>query len=123
VHALAYPLGGRYQLAHGVTNALLLPFVMEWNKLACVERFRGIAEAFGEPVAGLSDHAVADAVIARMHRLCAEVEIPSGLRSFDIPESAIPELAAEAIKVERLLRNNPRVLSLEDIEAIYRAAY
>lgn len=123
VHALAYPLGGRYQLAHGVTNALLLPFVMEWNKLACVERFRGIAEAFGEPVAGLSDHAVADAVIARMHRLCAEVEIPSGLRSFDIPESAIPELAAEAIKVERLLRNNPRVLSLEDIEAIYHAAY
>ncbi|MGO1870472.1 MAG: iron-containing alcohol dehydrogenase, partial [Halomonas sp.] len=123
VHALAYPLGGRYHLAHGVTNALLLPFVMEWNKLACVERFRGIAVAFDEPVAGLSDDAVADAVIKRMHKLCADVEIPAGLRSFDIPESAIPELAAEAIKVERLLRNNPRVLTLADIEAIYHDAY
>ncbi|MGP9808604.1 iron-containing alcohol dehydrogenase [Halomonas sp. AOP12-C2-37] len=123
VHALAYPLGGRYHLAHGVTNALLLPFVMEWNKLACVNRFRGIAVAFDEPVAGLSDDAVADAVIKRMHKLCADVEIPAGLRSFDIPESAIPELAAEAIKVERLLRNNPRVLTLTDIEAIYHDAY
>lgn len=123
VHALAYPLGGRYHLAHGVTNALLLPFVMEWNKLACVERFRAIAVAFDEPVAGLSDDAVADAVIKRMYKLCADVEIPSGLRSFDIPESAIPELAAEAINVERLLRNNPRVLTQADIEAIYRAAY
>lgn len=123
VHALAYPLGGRYQLAHGVTNALLLPFVMEWNKLACVERFRGIAVAFDEPVAGLSDHQAAEIVIKRLHQLCADVEIPSGLRSFDIPESAIAELAAEAINVERLLRNNPRVLSQADIEAIYRAAY
>lgn len=123
VHALAYPLGGRYHLAHGVTNSLLLPFVMEWNKLACVERFRGIAEAFDEPVAGLSNDDVANAVIKRMHQLCADVEIPSGLRSFDIPESDIPELAAEAIKVERLLRNNPRVLTLADVEAIYHAAY
>ncbi|MDR5886424.1 iron-containing alcohol dehydrogenase [Vreelandella janggokensis] len=123
VHALAYPLGGRYYLAHGVTNALLLPFVMEWNKLACLKRFRGIAVAFEEPVAGLSDDAVADAVIKRMHKLCTDMAIPSGLRSFDIPESAIPELAAEAINVERLLRNNPRVLTQSDIEAIYRAAY
>lgn len=123
VHALAYPLGGRYQLAHGVTNALLLPYVMEWNKLACVERFQGIAQAFGEPVAGLSDHQTAEVVIKRLYQLCADVEIPAGLRSFDIPEDAIPELAAEASKVERLLRNNPRVLSLKDIEAIYRAAY
>tara|TARA_R110002020_G_scaffold66995_4_gene175914 strand:+ start:331 stop:1503 length:1173 start_codon:yes stop_codon:yes gene_type:complete len=123
VHALAYPLGGRYHLAHGVTNALLLPFVMEWNKLACVERFRGIAVAFDEPVTDLSDDAVADLVIKRLHKLCADVEIPSGLSSFDIPESAIPALAAEAINVERLLRNNPRVLTQADIEAIYHAAY
>jgi len=115
VHALAYPLGGRYHLAHGVTNALLLPFVMEWNKLACVERFRGIAVAFDEPVTNLSDDAVADLVIKRLHKLCADVEIPSGLSSFDIPESAISALDAEAINVERLLRNNPRVLTQADI--------
>nr|WP_300313739.1 iron-containing alcohol dehydrogenase [Halomonas sp.] len=123
VHALAYPLGGRYHLAHGVSNALLLPHVMEWNKLACVERFRDIAVAFGEPIDNLTDDEAAERVIRRLHRLCADVEIPVNLRSFDIPESALPELAAEAIKVDRLLRNNPRKLVLADIEAIYRAAY
>ncbi|QTF92908.1 iron-containing alcohol dehydrogenase [Halomonas sp. BM-2019] len=123
VHALAYPLGGRYHLAHGVSNALLLPHVMEWNKSACVERFRDIAIAFGEPVDNLTDNEAAERVIRRLHRLCTDVEIPAGLSTFDIPEPALPELAAEAIKVERLLRNNPRVLTLADIEAIYRAAY
>jgi len=123
VHALAYPLGGRFHLAHGVSNALLLPHVMTWNKLACVERFRDIAVAFDEPVGGLTDNEAADRVIDRLHRLCAEVNIPAGLRHFDIPESALPELAAAALKVERLLRNNPRVLTVDETEAIYRAAY
>lgn len=123
VHALAYPLGGRYHLSHGVSNALLLPHVMAWNKLACVERFHDIARAFGEPCAHLSAIQVADHVIDRLHRLCRDVEIPARLRAFDIPESALPELADAASKVERLLRNNPRVLSRDDIEKIYRAAY
>ncbi|OBX38099.1 NAD-dependent methanol dehydrogenase [Halomonas elongata] len=123
VHALAYPLGGRYHLAHGVSNALLLPHVMAWNKLACVERFQDIAHAFGEPCQGLSATQIADNVIDRLHRLCRDVEIPTQLRTFDIPESALPELAEAASKVERLLRNNPRVLSRDDIEQIYRAAY
>ncbi len=47
VHALAYPLGGRFNIAHGVSNALLLPYVMTWNKMACVERMQDIAEAMG----------------------------------------------------------------------------
>jgi len=47
VHALAYPLGGRFNIAHGVSNALLLPYVMHWNKLACVERMQDIAQAMG----------------------------------------------------------------------------
>ncbi|MED0715226.1 iron-containing alcohol dehydrogenase, partial [Aeribacillus composti] len=50
VHALAYPLGGRFHIAHGVSNSLLLPYVMKWNKIACLERFRDIAEALGEKV-------------------------------------------------------------------------
>ena len=57
------------------------------------------------------------------HRQSGDVDIPSGLRHFDIPEEDIPSLAADAFKVERLLRNNPRQLSQADIESIYRAAY
>jgi len=123
VHALAYPLGGRFHMAHGVSNALMLPYVMAWNKSVCLERFRDIAHQFGLASQGMSDDAVADWVITQLHQLCAEVKIPKGLHSFNIPKSALPELAAEAIKVERLLRNNPRLLSEQDILEIYRAAY
>ena len=123
VHALAYPLGGRFNIAHGVSNALLLPYVMAWNKLACVERMRDIAEAMGLRVAHLSDKDAADLAVNAMADLCAAVEIPSGLRSFNVPEDAIPEMAEEASKIERLMRNNPRKLTAADIEKIYRAAY
>jgi len=123
VHALAYPLGGRFNIAHGVSNALLLPYVMEWNKLACVERMRDIADAMGARVAHLSDRDAADLAVKAMADLCAAVEIPSGLRSFNVPEDAIPAMAEEASKIERLMRNNPRKLNAADIEKIYRAAY
>jgi alcohol dehydrogenase class IV len=123
VHALAYPLGGRFNIAHGVSNALLLPYVMEWNKLACVERMRDIADAMGARVAHLSDRDAADLAVKAMADLCAAVEIPSGLRSFNVPENAIPAMAEEASKIERLMRNNPRKLNAADIEKIYRAAY
>jgi alcohol dehydrogenase class IV len=123
VHALAYPLGGRFNIAHGVSNALLLPYVMEWNKLACVERMRDIADAMGVRVAHLSDKDAADLAVKAMADLCAAVEIPSGLRSFNVPEDAIPAMAEEASKIERLMRNNPRNLTAADIEKIYRAAY
>ncbi|TDV49047.1 alcohol dehydrogenase class IV [Pseudomonas graminis] len=123
VHALAYPLGGRFNIAHGVSNALLLPYVMEWNKLACVERMCDIADAMGVRVAHLSDKDAADLAVKAMADLCAAVEIPSGLRSFNVPEDAIPAMAEEASKIERLMRNNPRKLTAADIEKIYRAAY
>jgi alcohol dehydrogenase len=123
VHALAYPLGGRYHIAHGVSNALLLPYVMEWNKISCVERFRDIADALGEKTEGLTDNEAADKAVQAMRQLSAAVNIPTGLRAFDIPEEAIPEMAEDASKNDRLLRNNPRLLSKSDIEKIYRSAY
>ena len=123
VHALAYPLGGRFNIAHGVSNALLLPYVMAWNKMACVERFRDIAEAMGVRVAELSDKDAADLAVKAMTDLCAAVDIPSGMRSFNVPEDAIPAMAEEASKIDRLMRNNPRKLTAADIEKIYRAAY
>jgi alcohol dehydrogenase class IV len=123
VHALAYPLGGRYHISHGVSNALLLPHVMEYNKVACLEKFTSIARAFGLPVDRQTHQYAADCVIDFLHRLCRDVNIPPSLQSLNIPQDAIPELASEAIKVERLLRNNPRKLTLAEIESIYQAAY
>lgn len=123
VHALAYPLGARYNIAHGVSNALLLPHVMHWNKMACFERMQDIAEAMGVKTAHLSVTQAADKAVEAMTELCAAVEIPSDLRSFGVPEEAIATMAVEAAGIERLMRNNPRKLSAADIEKIYRAAY
>jgi alcohol dehydrogenase len=123
VHALAYPLGGRYHIPHGVSNALLLPYVMEWNKIACMERFRDIAVALGENVRSLSVSEAADKAVFAMKRLGEMVHIPSGLRSFDIPETAIADMAEDASKIERLLKNNPRQLKKAEIEQIYQSAY
>lgn len=123
VHALAYPLGGRFNIAHGVSNALLLPYVMAWNKLACVERMAEIAAALGVQTHGLSDKVAADLAVEAMAELCASVDIPKGMRSFNVPEDAIPAMAEEASKIDRLMRNNPRRLTAGDIEQIYRAAY
>ncbi|WP_078411805.1 iron-containing alcohol dehydrogenase [Priestia abyssalis] len=123
VHALAYPLGGRYHIAHGVSNALLLPYVMEWNKISCVERFRDIAQALGENVWGLSDSEAADRAVEAMRRLCEAVDIPKGMRTFNVPKEAIPLMAEDASKIDRLLKNNPRVFSVQEIEKIYNSAY
>lgn len=123
VHAMAYPLGGRFHMSHGVSNALLLPYVMTWNKMACIERMQDIAAAMGVQTAHLSAREAADRAVEAMTALCAAVEIPSGLRSFGVPEDALAPMAVEAAGIERLMRNNPRKLSPADIEKIYRAAY
>lgn len=123
VHALAYPLGGRYHLSHGLSNAVMLPHVMRWNALACKQRFIDIAQLLNLVTMNKSSDEVIASVLNAIEALCRQVEIPARLRDFNIPEDELSLLASEASKVTRLLKNNPRELSVEDIEAIYRQAY
>ncbi len=123
VHALAYPLGGEFHLAHGLANSLMLPYVMEYNLLGCPDRFAQMAELFGESLKGLSELEKADKAISFVKRLIHDLRIPKTLREVGIPKGAIPHLAEGAMKVTRLLANNPRKLTLEDAIAIYEAAY
>lgn len=122
VHALAYPLGGKYKMPHGVSNALMLPYVLKWNVLGCAERLSRIAVLLKLDVTQNHMHN-AEVLVEFLHRFCEQLNIPAGLRNFGIAEQDIPALAAEAIRVERLLKNNPRRLSVQDIEAIYSEAY
>ena len=121
VHALAYPLGAKYKLPHGVSNALMLPHVLKWNVLGCAERLSHIAQLLK---LGTSQNYQenAEKLVEFLHKFSEQLNIPLGLRHVGITENDIPSLAAEAIKVERLLKNNPRKLSQMDIEAIYREA-
>jgi alcohol dehydrogenase class IV len=123
VHALAYPLGGRFHLSHGMSNAVMLPHVMRWNIGACQQRFVDVAGFLHLPVANKSQLEIANQVVDAIEALCRTVEIPATLRDFNISEDAIPLLAEEASKVTRLLRNNPRILSKQDIAQIYKEAF
>ncbi len=123
VHAFAYPLGGEFHLAHGLTNTLMLPYVMRYNILGCPDRFATMARAFGEKVEGLSELDAAEAAIRFVERLSDDLRVPRRLRDVGIPEKAIPGLAEAAMKVTRLLANNPRKMTLEDANTIYKSAY
>ena len=100
----------------------MLPYVLKWNVLGCAERLSHIATLLKLDVS--TNHmANAETLVEFLHQFCKQLNIPLGLRSFGIDQADIPALAAEAIKVERLLKNNPRKLSAQDIEAIYNEAY
>lgn len=122
VHAMAYPLGGQFRVPHGIANASLLPHVLPWNLQGSVEKFAQVARLLGEPVDGLSALAAAERAVAAIQRLCADLGIPSRLSAFGVREEHIPAMAAAAHATRRLMDNNPRNLTVEEVEAIYRSA-
>jgi alcohol dehydrogenase class IV len=122
VHALAYPLGGMYHIAHGLANAILLPYVLEFNRPACEKKFAHIAGLLGL-ARGKSVTEQSEAFISGIVSLSREIGIPSRLREIQVPKSSLKVMAGSAIKVTRLLRNNPREMTEEDILHIYENAY
>jgi alcohol dehydrogenase len=121
VHALSAPLGG-YRIAHGVANSLLMPHVFRFNLPAAPQRYADIAVALGvDEQPAIAD--TAEAGLARLVSLSRECGVPQRLRDVGITEGDLPALAREAIKVQRLLKNNPREITEADALAIYRAAW
>lgn len=123
VHALAYPLGGEFHLAHGLSIALLLPAVIAFNVPALPQRYATLARALGADPA----HAAHDAIVAaelpdRLRRLITACGIPLGLAAHGISADDLPRLADGALTVTRLLKNNPRPIGRDDAIAIYTAA-
>ena len=122
VHALAYPLGTEFHIPHGLSNALLLPYVMEFNLPKAIKPYADIAKAMGAKE-GATDEETAKNGIAKIRELITACGIPSRLNEVDIPIDAIDGMAEGALKVQRLLKNNLREVSLADAVAIYHAAY
>jgi alcohol dehydrogenase len=120
VHALAYPLGGKYRIPHGLSNAILLPHIMQFNLDATEDRFRDIAVAMGLDVAGLSARLAAQKMIDNLYALNRELNIPSGIAAYGVTEADLDTLVEAASKVTRLLDNNPKPLTKSDMQAIYR---
>lgn len=122
VHALSYPLGSMFHLAHGLSNALLLPYVMQFNIPAATKRYADVAIALGCERKE-NDTATAHAGVHKIRELIKACGIPATLREVNVPESAIPQMAVDAMKIQRLLKNNPRTITEQDAIAIYKAAY
>lgn len=121
VHALAYPLGGEFHVAHGVANSLLLPHVLRFNVEAAPARYAEVARALGVAGAG-DDLTLAHAGIAEIERLSAAIGIERRLSAFGISTNALPGMAAAAMTVQRLLTRNLREVTEADALAIYEAA-
>ncbi len=122
VHALAYPLGGEFHIAHGVANALLLPHVLRFNIAGDPARYADIAHALGVVPTGDAS-ADAAAGVERVIALANACGIKRRLSDFGIARDAIPRMAAAAMTVTRLLERNPRPLTEADTRAIYEAAW
>jgi alcohol dehydrogenase class IV len=120
VHALAYPLGGHFGIPHGLSNALVLPHVLRFNAPACGPLYAQLAP---HALPDLPPGAGADAFVAGIERLCADLGLPPRLRDADVPRDALPLLAEDAMRQTRLLVNNPRPVAPEDALAIYEAAW
>lgn len=123
VHALAYPLGGQFHIPHGESNAVLLPYVMNYIRKSSEKRMRDIFEALGGNAALMSDEEASYACVEELVRLVKDVGIPHTLQEFDIPESALESLTQDGVKQKRILARSPLPLQEEDIRNVYRAAY
>lgn len=120
VHALAYPLGGKFNITHGVANSMLLPHVMTFNMDAIQTRLGHVACAMGLQIGTEGGKAVSEAVIRQIFEWTSEMHIPQNLRAFGVTDEDVGELAVAASKVTRLLHNNPKPMNIDDIQAVYR---
>lgn len=124
IHGLCYPLESLYHLTHGRANAIMAVHVMEFNRPACLTKFKKIAEAMGEKTDGLSLIESSKKAITAMTEVLKDLCVSTRLRDYGISEDALPELAKIAIESgSRLLASNPRELSLADALNIYKQAW
>ncbi len=123
VHALAYPLGAHHRLPHGLCNAIMLPHVLAFNIGDKPALYAELGTAILPAAFSRTPGETSLAFVEEMTRLIAHSGLPSRLREVGIAESDLPRLAMDAMKIERLLRNNPREVTYQDALCLYSEAY
>ncbi|GLK52728.1 iron-containing alcohol dehydrogenase [Maricaulis virginensis] len=115
VHALAYPLGGIFHVPHGLSNSLMLPPVLRYNADVADPLYAEMSAHIGLKNPG------AVALVEEMERIAEAVKIETRLSQVGVSHNDLPRLAEDAMKVQRLLVNNPREMTLDAARACYEA--
>lgn len=121
-HAMAHPLGGFFDVPHGIANAVLLPYVMQFNLLADKGKYPQIARLLGEDLHGLSPEKKAQQAIVAVENLNKALGIPAKISSVGVKREAIPQMAVDTMKSGNV-KVNPRQAGVEDIIRLFELAY
>lgn len=122
VHSMAHPLGAVYDTPHGIANALLLPYVLEYNGEVAYEKYVKIGEAFGISMDGFSKEEIIQKIVHSVRNLAIELNIPQQLRELNVNEDDLHMLAEKAYN-DVCTGGNPRETSIEEIYELYKKAY
>lgn len=122
VHGMAHPLGAFYDTPHGIANAVLLPYVMEYNAEYTGDKFKYIAEAMGVDTSGMDQQAYRKAAVDAVRQLSKDVGIPEKLREIGVKEEDLQALSESAF-ADVCTGGNPRPCTVESILEIYKKAY
>ena len=122
VHALAYPLGGHFHVPHGLSNALVLPYVLEFNMSEAADQYAEIGPIIFPDLAGKSVAKIGDGMVEGFKAMGPELGMQSKLAEVGVNHNNLPMLAEDAMKQTRLLVNNPREMTYDAALAIYTAA-
>jgi len=119
VHALSYPLGGRYHLPHGVANAILLAPCMRFVRPAAVSKFAQVYDLLPDADVRLSDEEKSHALVDYFTALVARLQLPASLEALGISPDHLPWLVEAALDVQRLMNNVPMAVTADDVRAVY----
>lgn len=122
-HSFSMALGGIHHLDHGLATTLFLPAVMEFNLIACPEKFATIGQIFGQPQKGLSPMERAGAGIEAVLELIADLDVSLGLENHGVSREDIEAVAKGSLSAARLWNNNPRTATLEQAREIVEASF
>ncbi|MDA3902114.1 MAG: iron-containing alcohol dehydrogenase [Desulfuromusa sp.] len=123
VHALAYPIGGQYHVPHGLSNSLVLPHVMRFNLPVASKEYAELARELFDNLGSVTDLAAGAELISALEQLTLDVGLETRLREVGIEEQALSQLAEAAMLQSRLLVNNARDITYEDVLQIYTDAW
>ncbi len=122
VHAFSYPIGAEFHIPHGLANSIMLIPVLKFNMIANSEKYCRLAKIIGVQTNGLTEFEITQKLINKLEILLDSLEINRNLSNYGVQELDIPRLANSAMKVTRLLSNNPREICIDDAERLYMEA-